>query len=217
MSEDWQVDAELLERWCAGDNDAGHQIYLRHGDAVIRFFRNKVRDEAEDLVQTTFMRLAAAKQRIEHGTTLRAYILGIAHRVLLEHLRKLEKGRAVDLEHDAMAAVIPGPSTIFARKIETRILLEGLRRIPIQQQIILELYYWEGLKANKIAEIMGINHSTMRGRVQRARDLLEKTIAELAEAPDNIASTLADLEKWAAEVRVEYLRGHRKKDDSSES
>ena len=142
-----------------------------------------------------------ARDRIADGRAFRSYLLGIAHRVLLEHLRE------IDLSVDSVAALVTGPSTIAARRLEQRLLLEALRRLPIAQQVVLELYYWERIKANELAEIMGVSHSGMRNRIQRARDRLRSILTELSEHPELVASTIADLDDWAAQIRVEILRG----------
>lgn len=201
MSDDWQIDADLLERWRGGDLDAGEQLFARHGDAAIRFFRNKVDDEVQDLIQDTFLRLVEGRERIEEGRSFRAYLLGIARRVLLEHLRERSGVRELDASVDSVVAVITGPSTIAARRLEERLLLEGLRTIPIEDQIVLELYYWEKLKAPELATVMGVPPSTMRSRIQRARDRLRKVIDALSEAPELLASTVGDLDGWAERIR----------------
>jgi RNA polymerase sigma factor (sigma-70 family) len=206
VSEDWELDLTLLERWRNNDLRGGRALFERHSDAVIRFFRNKFDSEYPDLVQETFVRLVESRDRIQDGQAFRAYVLGIARRVLLEHLRELPRQRAFDPAVDSVAALLPGPSTIAARRRELRLLLEGLRRIPLEHQIVLELFYWEKMKATELAVTMGVSPSTMRGRLHRARASLRRALAELAEAPELIESTTARLDDWAEQVRLEHLR-----------
>lgn len=204
MNEDWQRDADLLRRWRAGDERAGDELYARHGDSVIRFFRTKFPDEVEDLVQQTFLRLAEGRDRIRADLALKAYIFGIARNVLREHLRKLKRHRQIESETCSVVELAPGPSTIAARRREHKLVIEGLRRLPVQDQITLELYYWEGLSAKQIAAIEGVPHSTILSRLKRARDRLIETIKTLDASAALIASTVSGLEKWAKEVR-QYL------------
>jgi RNA polymerase sigma factor (sigma-70 family) len=199
---DWQVDAELLEAWRGGDDEAGIQLYDRHVAAVARFFRNKLPDQAEELIQQTFLALVESRDRIRAGITFRAFLLGIARFKLLDCLAKVAKNRPVDHEADSIADLAPGPSTIMARKREQRLLLEGLRRIPVEHQIALELFYWEELSAAEIAEVFGISHSAMRSRMSKARALLEEQMAKLAESPDLLGSTVAGFDGWIADIRA---------------
>jgi RNA polymerase sigma factor (sigma-70 family) len=199
---DWAHDAELLRRWRAGDNGAGAEIYDRHAPSVARFFQNKLPDQCEELMQQTFLALVESRDRINEGVTLRAFILSIARHKLIDQLRKMSGGRHEAEELGSVAALAPGASTIVTQKREQRLLLEGLRRIPIEHQTALELFYWEGLNANEIAEVFGISHSAMRSRLSKARALLEQAMAELANSPELLASTVSGLEDWAAQIRA---------------
>lgn len=202
MSADWSVDVELLEAWRAGSADAGAELYDRHADVVARFFENKVCMGASDLVQQTFVLLVEHRDRIRQGLTFRAFVLGIARNVLRDHVRKLARGRAVDPEVDAMVDLAPGPSTVIGRSREERLLLAALRRLPLEHQVGLELYYWEDMDAAEIAEIMGISHSAMRSRLAKARALLREAMARIAESPEQLASTVDNLAHWASQIRV---------------
>lgn len=208
MTEDWDADALLLGKWRDGDKQAGARLFTRHGDAVLRFFRNKVPfQEVEELGQETFLRLVKAREQITDGRLIRAYVLGIARRVLLEHLRKLPLDGELDPAMHDIAALVPGASTIIARCQEQELVVNALRRLPVEQQVLLELYYWEKLKGPELARVMDINASTLRSRIQKAREALRDAIAKFAANPDLIDSTLAGLDDWAEQIRVEHLRG----------
>ncbi len=207
MSDDPEIDAALLDRWRSGDAEAGAQLHDRHANAIIRFFRNKVGDGVEDLVHETFVRLFENQHKIQDGLRFRAYLFKIAQYVLYEHYRQLARGRQINPEVDSLEAMLPGASTIAGRRREHRLVLEGLRRLPVEHQVALELHYWEGLKANQIAEIMGISHSAMRSRLAKARSLLEDIIAELGESAALIASTVSGLDQWAGQIREKFSKG----------
>jgi RNA polymerase sigma factor (sigma-70 family) len=199
---DWGHDVELLRRWRSGDNRAGSEIYDRHAPSVARFFQNKLPDLCEEMMQQTFLALVESRDRIQDGVTLRAFVLAIARHKLIDQLRKMSGGRHEAQELGSIAALAPGASTIVSQKREQRLLLEGLRRIPIEHQTALELYYWEGLNANEIAAVFDISHSAMRSRLSKARALLEQAMAELATTPELLASTVSGLEDWAAQIRA---------------
>jgi RNA polymerase sigma factor (sigma-70 family) len=187
----------------ASCREAGAKLFDRHADAVARMFENKVCVGAEDLVQQTFLLLVESRDRIREGLSVRAFVLGIARNVLRDHVRKLARGRVVDPEVDSMADLAPGPTTVIGQNREQRLLLAGLRRLPIEHQIGLELYYWEEMDAREIAEVMGISHSAMRSRLAKARALLHEAMTQLAESPELLASTLDGLAQWASQVRAQ--------------
>lgn len=196
------TDAELLGQWRAGDKVAGKALFERHYASVLGFFRNKVGTDSADLVQETFAACVAGRDRIREGSSVRAYLFGIAHNVLKSHLRARYRGeRVLDFEAVSVRDLSPGPSEIVVRKNEERLLLEALRTIAVDDQILLELRYWEGLKTREIADVLGIPHATVRSRLRRAHEKLEYEMARLESGPI-LQSTLTRLEEWAEGCRV---------------
>ena len=80
-------------------------------------------------------------------------------------------------------------------------MLAGLRRLPINFQVVLELSYWEQLSSFEIAEVLKLPASMVRSRQQRARKLLERALEELASSKELLLSTRSDLEGWAGRLR----------------
>lgn len=195
-------DPSLVEAWRSGDRQAGETLFRRHFQGVSRFFRNKFSADIDDLVQQTFMALLEGRERLASGASFRSYLFGIAHNIMRAHLRTLAKQRAFDPTSSAIQDLDPGASTMIGEHQEQRLLLLALRRIPIEAQVTLELVYWEQLNAAEIAEVLGIPHSTMRSRIQRARQLLAQAVQQIGESPAVIESTLNDLEGWALGVRA---------------
>ncbi len=206
-------DAELLERWRSGDKRAGHVLFRRYYDDVQRFFMNKVSSGVADLVQDTFAACVAGRERIKDNSKFRSYLFCIAHRVLYDLFRKqyqegieesadsIDNHDDIDWEHVASAELSPGPNTVVVQREEQRVLLEGLRRIPIPDQVVLELHYWEQLSMTDIAEVMKCPRNTVKGRVRRARDRLKRVIEKLAHSPELLSSTLTRLDDWAMQIR----------------
>lgn len=201
VTEPAEQDAELLAAWRGGDQDAGERLFDRHADAVARFFENKVRRGAEDLTQATFLRMLEGLDRIRVDAAFRAFVFGVARNVLREHLRELGRGRKIDPSVDSMAGLAPGPSTVVGMRQEHQLMLEGLRHLSIDDQILLELYYWEELPTDEVAEILGIPPSSTRRRLQEARGRLDTKMAEIAASPELLGRTRQNLDSWVAEVR----------------
>jgi RNA polymerase sigma factor (sigma-70 family) len=64
-------------------------FYVEHRDEVLRLLRRRVGAQAaEDAFQETFLRALRAYGRLRHGEHLRAWVLTIAGRVAIDHLRR---------------------------------------------------------------------------------------------------------------------------------
>ena len=200
-------DAELLQAWRQGDAKSGEALFDRCFEPLVRFFRTKVSRGVDDLVQETLLACCASTDRIREDASFRAYLFGVARNVLSNHYRKQRRdGEAFDLGSHTAQELGPGPHTMLLEKVEHRLLLEGLRRIPLRDQIVLELYFWERLSAAAIGTVMDTPEPTIRTWIRRAKDRLQGELDGLLRERD-LAPTQTDLEDWAEAVRRELKSG----------
>jgi RNA polymerase sigma-70 factor (ECF subfamily) len=197
---DPRSDAALLGDWRSGDVDAGELLFVRHYQPVARFFRNKVgADLVADLIQETFTACLESRDKIDDGNRFRGYLLCIAYRMFCKHLRgRYRSPEEVDLDAVPIEDMDPTPTSVIVHAQEQRLLLEGLRAIPVNYQVVLELHYWEDLSTYEIAKVLGIPSGTVRSRLLRARDALEAAMARIARSAELLESTMTRLEDWAA-------------------
>jgi RNA polymerase sigma factor (sigma-70 family) len=207
MSTD-RSDLELLEAWRGGDRRAGEQLFERHFDAVARFFRNKVDRGIDDLIQRTFLACVEGKDRFRGEASFRTFLFAVAHNVLGKHYRTQRRhGDRIDFGVTSVHDLAPSPSVIMAGHQEHRVLLQALRQIPLDHQIVLELYYWERMKAAEVARVLDVPEGTARTRIRRAKQLLEEQMKRLVADKQLLESTLINLDAWAASLRDLLLEG----------
>ena len=199
-----RTDEELLTAWQEGDLDAGNAFIERHFLSVSRFFSTKLAREADDLTQQTFADLQRAVGRVRQRDRGRAYVMKIARNRLYMHLRaRAVQDRVFDPATTSIAGVDPkaSPSAVVAKRRDARMLLRALRTIPLQSQIVLELYYWEELSVGEIAEITGVAPGTVMSRLYRSRAKLNRALANLGETAGAMSGTSIGLDTWAAGIR----------------
>ncbi|MEE9386590.1 MAG: sigma-70 family RNA polymerase sigma factor [Nannocystaceae bacterium] len=211
-------DLELLERWRAGDPSAGTILFDRHFRTVYRFFAHKAREAVDDLVQQTFLACVESRDRFRADASFRAFVLGIARNILLRYYTKQHKERerintATASVHDLAS---PSPSSVVAQKDEERVLLEGLRRIPLNYQIALELYHFEGMRGRELAEVLNIPEPTVRSRLRRGAIRLREQFEQLEQADHALQSTVTDLASWAESLRQLALGDDNDDDDDDD-
>jgi RNA polymerase sigma factor (sigma-70 family) len=200
-------DFDLLERWRGGDNAAGGRLVERHFSSVFRFFRSKLGADVDDFVQRTFETCVQARDRIEDGTRVRAYLLGIARRVLLRHYRTARKEARIDVFLQVTARELdPSPSQGVAAREEDEVLHLALRQIPLDFQITLELHYWEQLSVQEIASVLGIAPGTVKSRLHRARAVLREQIEAVCTDPGLARRTHENLDGWARRLAASLSR-----------
>jgi len=184
---------------------AGRELFDRHYEEITRFFRNKVKDrDFEDLVQQTFLGCVSGIDSFRRKSSFRTYIFAIATNQSRKYYRALARQRQhTHADFHSCSAIDLGatPSSVISRQREERLLLAALRRIPIEHQIVLELFYWEEMKAREIAEILGEPEPTVRRRLQRARKQLRVRIESLTGNRSLIDSTITNLEQWKHQLQ----------------
>ena len=200
-------DGALLTAWGQGDKAAGGILIDRYFSPVCRFFANKLPDDVEDLVQKTFLACVEGRDRIRERASFRSYLFAVAHNILRRHLRERTKiqdtqdDRGTDaLDRCVLAEVTPSPSTIVADRKEQRLLLLGLRRLTLPQQVALELYFWERMSAAQIGEVLGSPEGTIRTRIRDGRLRLAEHIDALRNDPGGIPTTASDVDGWAERI-----------------
>ncbi|KIG11649.1 RNA polymerase sigma-70 factor [Enhygromyxa salina] len=205
MSDD---DQRLMAAWREGDKRAGGQLIDRHFASILRFFRNKVGSaaEAEELTQRTFKGAVEGAQRFRDQSTVRTWLFGIARNVLRQWIEETVRvrGRSGDSGSISIADLGIGPSTALAQRREQRVLLEALRRLPIESQLVLELSFWEQLSAREIGEVLACPEGTARSRLRKAKFELRAVLDELEREAGQLESTMQGLETWARELRAAW-------------
>jgi RNA polymerase sigma-70 factor, ECF subfamily len=168
----------LVERVRRGDPGAFDALvsrYMRRAFAVAyRLLGN--REDAEDLVQETFMAVLRKIDSFERGRAFSPWFF----RILVNRGLNARKSRALRTtdelpEHAAAAGASPERSAERAElRGRLRAALDGL---PERQRVIVELFELEGFSGPEIAEILEISDGTVRWHLHEARKTLRQALA----------------------------------------
>ena len=192
------ADLELLDRWRGGDKAAGQALFTRHFASVYGFFKNKFESEADELVQSTFLACLGNRDRFRKEASFRTYLFAIARNVLYRALETRQRDQRLDFDVSSIAQLVTTPRTKLVADQEQRQLLEALRRLPVAQQTLLELHYFEEVSLAELAVIFEATEGAMRVRLHRARNALRDEVEQLA-APDVLAD-VDTMDAWAKRV-----------------
>ena len=195
-------DQELVLGFLNGDQRAGLALVDRYYQRVLSFFRNKLPSEAHDGAQQTFAECFAGLGRLRDPARFRSFLFGVACNVLRSRYRaRSAEGDRLDFGTVTAIDLDPSPSQLLHAQHQHAALLDGLRRIPIDHQIVLELFYWEEMTAAEIGEVLGLPLGTVKTRIARARQLLVKAMGDPVTRNERRPVSLRDLDGWARGVR----------------
>jgi RNA polymerase sigma-70 factor (ECF subfamily) len=157
-------DAEALQRFI----EATHQDVWR----AVAYLADV--DSADDLTQETFLRAIGSLPRFAGRSSARTWLLSIARRVVIDHIRGRRRRPRPAVRSDLDAIVpIEHPRHGFEDIVEVRLLLNGL---DLDRRHALLLTQVLGLSYAEAAAVCGCPVGTIRSRVARARDDLRTSL-----------------------------------------
>jgi len=170
---------DLLDGCKSGDQKAQFQIYKLYYKAMYNTSLRIVNDmmEAEDIMQEAFL---SAFEKIDTYSGTVSFGAWLKKIVVNRSLDALNKRKAVFEDIDSHIGIRDESYEDNARNEEVDVKVEevkeAIENLPDGYRIILSLYLLEGYDHDEIAEILGINSSTSRSQLSRAK---QKLIAEL--------------------------------------
>lgn len=178
------------------------QIYSRQFDTVYRvcFSYMKNAEDAEDMVQETFLKLISCEKQFESEEHERAWLIVTASNTCKDELRRwkrrLENIRLFSKQENT------------AQKEDDRV-LEWVMALPVKYKQVIYLYYYEGYRTSEIASMLHCSESTVRNQLLRGRRLLKKSRVYPAKSGALLAAVLAGSLLVATTVYAVYLSGLR--------
>jgi len=164
------------------------RIFAEQAPVLRGFFvRRGANDEAEDLVQETYLRLLRAHQA--DGASIgnpEAYLFTVALNLAREQAVRRQRPVHSLEEMENMAALLAvGDSVEDAteRAQRRKRLQELLACLPERTRTVLVMQYRDGLSYKQIAQRMGVSSHMVKKHVVRGLALCRQALAEDAGAP----------------------------------
>ncbi|UCC71854.1 MAG: sigma-70 family RNA polymerase sigma factor [Gemmatimonadota bacterium] len=161
---------------------------LPHLDAVYRFATMLTGDpvRADDLVQETMLRAFRSWHRFRSGTNARAWLFTILRNAFVsDYRRNRRNNQAIDLsEVEEITVVEPGrdsdPEALLLEGHVDDEVLACIAALPDPYRETLVLSDVEGLSYIEVAEVLGVPLGTVKSRLFRARQTLQRQLHDYA-------------------------------------
>lgn len=167
ITEKVKTEAQLVERVCAGDEEAFGELYkmfapMVHGILLARL----PRDEVADIVQEVFVAAYKNLQTLREKSAVGAWLAMIARNRAAEFYRREKPTEELpeNLIHND------------ASKTEAREILEAIRSLPETYKETLVLRLVEGMTGQEIADRTGLAPDSVRVNLHRGMKLLRQKL-----------------------------------------
>jgi RNA polymerase sigma-70 factor (ECF subfamily) len=143
-------------------------------------------DDAEELVQETFLRAYRAWEQFTPGTNCKAWLLTILHNTF-RNLYRSQKRRPQLVEFDEAlhnpdepSAGSADPAELIGARVLDGEIQQALEQLPEEYLQAIVLVDIEELTYEEAAAVIGRPMGTVRSRLSRGRRLLQRALEEFA-------------------------------------
>jgi RNA polymerase sigma factor (sigma-70 family) len=138
-------------------------------------------DAAADAVQDAWVRILRGLPGLREPARLRAWLFGIARRVLMDRLRAQY---AAPVFADVEPADLAEPDDRREAALAAEELHAALAALPVAEREMLALFYLEELSLNQLADVLAVPVGTVKSRLFRARRMLRERLIREKERRD---------------------------------
>jgi len=182
MADDPSLES-LMDRYLGGDAEAFDEIYAKTCQRVLAYHMvmTKDRSRAEDLCQTTYLKLHRAREGYLAGSPLVPWLMAIARNVFLDDARKRTRARV----RVTSTGDVPDREDPLTSRPPAAGLKEAIDRavdaLSPKQREAFVLTNHTGLSPRDAARVLGTTETAVKLRVHRAYLALRQALAAFKE------------------------------------
>ena len=185
------TDEELMDGVRVGDSAAFDTLLARHGKSLFNFILRHVSNaiEAEDLVQTTFVKILQAAPSFDSRQKFTTWAYRIASNLCVDFFRRQQYRKTASLDEpvredddttlaDSIADETAAPGLRFEEKQLHAQVRRAIQTLTEEQRAVVLLCYYESLSYPEIAETLGIPVGTVKSRMHNAMQRLRRQLQD---------------------------------------
>jgi RNA polymerase sigma-70 factor (ECF subfamily) len=175
----------LILKIGAGERTALDQLYRKYRPRLGRFLSRQTRrqDVIDEVINDTFWVVWRSAENFRRESKVSTWLMGIAWRCMLKNLRDRDDAGTGDVILDESMQPYCEP---FLDHEQAEWVAKGLARLPLEQQMTMELAYGLGHSLEEISAIMDCPVSTVKARMFHARIKLRNVLPALSAVPENM-------------------------------
>ncbi|WP_434928563.1 RNA polymerase sigma factor RpoE [Shewanella sp. HL-SH8] len=185
-------DQQLVERVQQGDKNAFNLLVMKYQNKVMSLIGRYVRNQADvqDVTQEAFIKAYRALANFRGDSAFYTWLYRIAVNTAKNHLTSQGRkapGSDVDIEEaeyyegsDALKE-FASPERLLMKDQMSKVIFDTLETLPEELKIAISLRELDGMSYEDIANIMDCPVGTVRSRIFRAREAIDKQLQPLLE------------------------------------
>ena len=182
-------DDDLIRMYSEGDADAFHTLFDRYHASVYNFARSMLGncDDSEEVLQETFLAVAANAKSYTPRRRLRAWLMRIVRNRCLNRIQAERVRRAVfansGLEILDQPAREPLPPENIEADEQSAIVRAAIAGLPDRQREAITLYAYERMSYREIADVLEMPINSVKTLIHRARAAIARSLESQEQEP----------------------------------
>jgi len=178
---DREQERELVQAVQRGTLGASHEIYEAYREQIFNLSLYMIGDasQAQDVVQTVFLKVFRGLARFRFQSSLRTWIYRIAHNECQDYHRRQR------ISHVPLEAILgssdeidtkPNSDALHGRRERELIIQQAVMQLPLKMREVIVLKYVEGFSYEEMGKVLRCSAGTVASRLNRALVELEERL-----------------------------------------
>jgi RNA polymerase sigma-70 factor (ECF subfamily) len=173
-------DNELIQGCLREDRKYQEAMFRRFAGRLmavsLRYARHRL--EAEDILQDAFIRIFDHIHQFQGKGSLEGWMRRIVVNTALKNVDRKSFSREIIGMENTPEDIFGAPPDVIAQLQEEE-LLQLIQQLPDGYRVVFNMYAIEGYSHAEISELLGIQESTSRSQLVKARKMLQSRIFEI--------------------------------------
>ena len=174
------TDQQLIALSMGGDTQAFDHLFNRYRDSMLQLYIQRTggnRDDADDLIQETFLKVYLNLERYNPAYTFGQWIFTIARNTFIDFIRKKQENLSIDNVQKGRSTLspqssLPTPEESIINSQQSTQLENYLEKMKPRYRRMIELRFYKDYSYEEIAEELNIPIGTVKTQLHRAREQL---------------------------------------------
>jgi RNA polymerase sigma-70 factor, ECF subfamily len=181
------VETRLAKLSRGGDRRAFAELVELYKDKIYHLGYRMLnqKQEAEDVVQETFLRVYVNLERYDENQKFSTWIYRIATNLCIDRLRKRKPNYSIDAEmtdnegtdwHAILPSDEAGPEEELILSETQQNIRDAIQTLPDKYRTVVVLRYLHDMSLQEISDVLEMPVTTVKTRVHRGREFLRKRL-----------------------------------------
>lgn len=169
------------------------KIWNEFNNELLGFVKSKINDTeiAKDILQEVFIKIHKNKNSLKENEKISSWVYQITRNTIIDYYRKKKNNKLQIPVEDIFPEKLEEKGTDFSNCVKP-----FLKKLSKQDKELLEAINIKGISQKKYAQDNGLSYSTVKSRVQRARQKLKLLFLECCDIEsDNYGNVMSYSQK----------------------